>query len=138
MNTAEIYLTRLRQNDKQTEGFLTVWNGIKLHSFFTLELPDRNNETNRSRIPPGVYEWEKYYSPHFKKDVILLKDVPDREMIEIHSGNYYTHTNGCILVGDGLTDINDDGYMDVTSSKDALRQLMAILPDKGIIKINEV
>lgn len=38
-------------------------------------------------------------SPKFGRYVLLLDCVPGRDGIEIHSGNTYKDTKGCILVG---------------------------------------
>jgi hypothetical protein len=50
-------------------------------------------------------------------------DVQGRTYILIHAGNLYTHTLGCILVGEDFLDINDDGYPDVTNSGATLQKL---------------
>ena len=50
-------------------------------------------------IPPGTYEIEVSYSPTFKRELPLLKDVPDFLGIRIHRGNTNKDTSGCILVG---------------------------------------
>ena len=41
---------------------------------------------------------------------------PGRSGVCIHKGNYFTQILGCIIVGDSHTDINKDGYKDVTNS----------------------
>lgn len=58
-------------------------------------------------IPPGYYRVHPYDSPRFKRKVLLLEDVPGRSGIEIHMGNFETHTKGCILVGKSRS----DGYV---------------------------
>ena len=50
-------------------------------------------------IPKGRYRFSIYRSPKFKREVLLLHDVPGRQAIEIHHGNYPKDTSGCILVG---------------------------------------
>ena len=50
-------------------------------------------------IPKGRYKLTLYKSPKFKREVLLLHDVPGRQFIEIHHGNYPKDTSGCILVG---------------------------------------
>jgi len=138
MNPQDIYLTRLRDNGIQTEGFLTIWDSFSLKAFNTLELPWKENEHDISCIPPGVYDWVKVYSSKFKRDVILLTNVPGRTAIEIHNGNYNRDTHGCILVGNGFTDIDGDGQKDVTDSKNALKKMTSILPSTGKIFINKL
>ena len=50
--------------------------------------------------------------------------MPNRSEILIHKGNYYTDILGCILIGSDLADINKDGLLDVTNSKNSVRRLM--------------
>lgn len=50
-------------------------------------------------IPAGTYSLTVYDSPHAGHPVPLLQDVPDRDEIEIHCGNYPCDSKGCILVG---------------------------------------
>lgn len=49
-------------------------------------------------IEAGEYEFEVTYSPRFKRDMILIKDVPRFEGIRIHGGNDEGDTEGCPLV----------------------------------------
>ena len=66
---------------------------------YTLELPWADNHVSDSCIPPGRYRISVLDSPHFKREVLHVHDVPNRENIEIHVGNYPHDTHGCILVG---------------------------------------
>lgn len=50
-------------------------------------------------IPAGTYAIALYPSPHFGQLMPLLVDVPSREDILIHWGNYPINSDGCILVG---------------------------------------
>ena len=59
-------------------------------------------------IPSGRYEVTLYPSPHFGRPMPLLKDVPGRNMIEIHFGNYPEESDGCILVGEAQDPANGD------------------------------
>lgn len=63
---------------------------------FTLERTDKI-------IHAGKYEIVLYYSPRHKRVVPLLKDVPNRSMIEIHIANYPVELEGCIAVGNNFT-----------------------------------
>ena len=101
---------------------------------FTLELPWKNNERSVSCIPAGTYTMSKYHSPT-KGWVFLLHGVPDRTYIEIHAGNYTRQIEGCILVGDGIKYLDDDGIPDVTNSKATLSKLLAMMPEHSTIKI---
>jgi hypothetical protein len=50
-------------------------------------------------IPYGTYKIKMYDSPEWGYKVPLLQDVPGRNYIEIHKGNWETNSKGCILVG---------------------------------------
>ncbi len=117
-------IKRLPQNDC-TVGILSFNN----ERCFTLELPDANNASNVSCIPNGRYKCAKIVSPSLGK-CIEISGVIDREYIRIHSGNYTSQIKGCVLVGDSLKDINNDGIIDVTNSKATLENIMGNLPDE--------
>lgn len=118
-------LYRVFKDKKQTLGELQVGGA----SFFTLELPDlnndgiKNNEVRKSCIPSGTYRVTRHNSPKFGR-TFWVKDVPGRSAILIHPGNYYYHTLGCILVGTDQRDLNKDGLIDNVSSKKAMRALL--------------
>ena len=101
---------------------------------FTLELPWIDNLTNISCIPAGMYRVTKYESPS-KGSVLLLHDVPNRTYVEIHSGNYTSQIDGCILVGDGIKYLNNDTIPDVINSKKTLRKLLDLVPKETFIEI---
>lgn len=56
-------------------------------------------ENSEVIIPQGSYNVVLYDSPMAGHVVPLLQNVPERSMIEIHSGNYIKDSKGCILVG---------------------------------------
>lgn len=125
MSLEKVTLERFKHQDKQTLGILYLKNGITLK---TLELDWQNNDKQQSCIPIGAYKvvprTSKKYGKHFH-----VTDVPNRDMILFHSGNYHTHTLGCILVGLKHSDVNKDGYLDVTQSKDAMKVLLDTYPN---------
>lgn len=51
-------------------------------------------------IPTGRYRIGVHDSPHFKRSMPELLDVPGRSAILIHWGNYPENSDGCILVGE--------------------------------------
>ena len=68
----------------------------------TLELPWRNNERSISCIPEGFYEVRlRTARESATRDYLhlLVKNVPSRDYILFHKGNYPSDTKGCILVG---------------------------------------
>lgn len=50
-------------------------------------------------IPHGTYEVKMQYSQHFQRNVPHLQNVPGFEAVEIHPGNTFEDSRGCILVG---------------------------------------
>ncbi len=123
-------LIRNRPGEKQTLGIMVV-PGFDCK---TLELPWINNQQEISCIPVGSYickkRWSEKYGHHF-----IVEGVPGRSYILIHFGNYYTNTKGCILVGLAFTDINNDGLLDVTSSKNTMKQLYDLQPDEFVLEV---
>ena len=96
-------LIRQEHTDQGTLGIFTINN----KSYFSLELPDHGNKPNISCIPIGEYDVSLRYSPHFKKNLYCLQNVPNRNFILIHGANfagdeamgYQTHLQGCIALG---------------------------------------
>lgn len=97
---------------------------------FSLENPWIDNEKIISCIPSGLYECEKYYSEKYSCECFRVLNVVGRTDISGHYGNYTVDTNGCLLFGDSIADINNDESPDVTNSKRTLSALIAVLPDK--------
>lgn len=123
-------LTRLAHEAKQTLGELTFYQDVNMKfSCKILELPDRENQNSISRIPAGKYtcvlRWSTKYGWHYH-----VTNVPERTLILIHYGNYYTNTRGCLLAGAAFHDINKDGLRDVTSSKKTMKRMIDSVPDK--------
>lgn len=118
-------IIRNAENTKQTEGYLMIFKGIrKVFECPVLELPDRGNQRNVSRIPAGSYRVIQHRSPSFGPS-LWIQDVPGRSEVLIHYGNYYTNTRGCILPGRAFMDINKDGLVDVTDSRRTMGDLLS-------------
>jgi hypothetical protein len=125
-----LLINRYDHDDKQTIGqlFLLGENDKIIAKWDSLELPWLNNQRRISCIPLGTYKCKQHRSPKFGR-TLWLQDVPNRSEILIHSGNYHTQILGCILIGKDLKDINKDGYLDVTRSRVAMKELMDSLKD---------
>lgn len=54
----------------------------------------------KTAIPAGRYRVTLEYSPHFKRELPLLHDVPNFTGILIHAGNTNEDTRGCLLPGE--------------------------------------
>jgi hypothetical protein len=97
-----VHLYRMARGDQGTQGTL-IYGSNRFH---TLELPWHDNKRQISCIPSGDYFCDIRVSPKFGQ-VYWVKDVPDRDCILIHSGNWAGDTSknfksnvyGCILVG---------------------------------------
>ncbi|WP_299129390.1 DUF5675 family protein [uncultured Winogradskyella sp.] len=132
-------LNRLYDNDhKQTLGHFILYDGINIiFECKSLELPNRNNQRNISRINAKWYQCELRYSKKYSWHFHVL-DVEGRSWILIHFGNYYTDIRGCILLGNDYVDINGDGHLDVTSSRKTIRRLLEVAPKRFNLLINDL
>lgn len=74
-------------------------------------------------------------SNRFKKNMWLLLNVPNRDGIRIHSANYARELNGCIALGMNIADLDEDGNVDITSSKKAIELATQNLGEEFILKI---
>tara|TARA_R110000796_G_scaffold59371_4_gene136850 strand:- start:28122 stop:28541 length:420 start_codon:yes stop_codon:yes gene_type:complete len=123
----KILVERYNYDDKQTLGrlhLLTDEDHI-IKTWDSLELPWKDNEVRVSCIPELVYTAHKHISPRFGK-CLWIKDVPNRSEILVHKGNFFSDILGCILIGSDLSDINNDGYLDVVSSRNAIKELLEL------------
>jgi hypothetical protein len=119
-------------NQYETLGGLFILDGDKrIFECKTIELPWRQNGRNVSCIPEGTYNVIRYESPT-KGDCFHVLDVPNRDSILIHKGNYAygpkVDTRGCILPGKSFSDVNGDGQYDVIKSTETMGKLLEILP----------
>jgi len=132
-----IIINREESQEKQTLGNMEVVeedNGEAIFKCFTMELPWENNERNISCIPTGEYNISKRRSDKYG-DHFILHDVPDRDYILIHVGNYYSDLRGCIAPGLTTLRINNDEFEDVGYSGDTMAVLNTIMPNESKIEI---
>lgn len=135
----ELHIYRNYANDKQTNGYALVKSpqGIIVFACLTIELPDKQNQRKISRIPGNTtYKGKKHTSPSQGKCIAIL-EVPDRDNVLVHSANYSRQLLGCVAVGYTGTDMDADGLIDITSSRDTLKSLLSVLPDEFNIIIHE-
>lgn len=128
-----VTINRVKQTDKVTLGELYLHDDCNnlLFKCKTVEREWNDNNRSISCIPKGSYKVVKTHSPRFKKDLYLVKDVPNRSGIRFHSANYSYQLNGCIALGKTFADINQDGVIDVTSSVNTHKEFDKILEGKG-------
>lgn len=114
--------------EKVTTGNLVVKSidGSAVWACVTIELPWKNNLKQKSCIPEGGYEVVPRYSQKYKDHYHVL-GVPNRELILIHPANYVNQLKGCIAVGKTHADLDKDGVIDVTSSRDTMQALLSII-----------
>lgn len=106
---------------------------------FTLELPWKNNESNASCIPAGIYPYKVIVSPTSGKQVLRLDLVPGRSLINVETANFVQQLKGCICVGKDLTFLNTDHTIDLSSTSAAtLAELIAMIPSSGRIAFDRV
>ena len=125
-------IIRLRDDGTETLGTLFIYSELeRVFECVTLELPWMCNETNVSCIPKGTYHVSHRESPRHGNH-LHIEDVESRTYILIHIANYVTQLRGCIALGNSFADINSDGNLDVTSSRNTLNKLVEIIPIEGI------
>ena len=96
-----LLLIRDTFTEESTIGELFI-NGERICD--TLERPYFNNQRNISCIPEGVYPVRlRLPRESATRDYIhlLVQDVPDRDWILVHRGNFPYQSQGCLLVGLG-------------------------------------
>jgi len=119
-----VILPRIWRDDNQSTGALMVVddNGQPLFINPCVERGWQDNQRNISSIPEGEYPLVWEYSDKFKRMLWEIKDVPNRSECKIHPVNFSRDLNGCVAPGQDLVDIDKDGYMDVTDSRNTLKK----------------
>lgn len=136
-----VIINRVNTNDKQTIGRCYVRNEQGKIEFeaASLERGWLQNKPNVSSVPAGVYMLVKEYSPRFDTDLWELKEVYNRSETKFHVSNYWYQLEGCIALGQDFTDINDDGYLDVTHSGNTMDAFHNVMKGhKALLIIHEL
>lgn len=105
-----------------------------------IELPWRGNAPGLSCVPAGIYPAHVITSPHFRRAVYLVAEIPGRDLCEIHPANWagdaskgwFSQLRGCCSPGLAratMAPVLLDGthlppQASVTSSSHALDELM--------------
>lgn len=140
----EAHIEVLRKGNKdETPGSFVVFdeNKKKIFTCVSLELAWKNNAHEISCIPPNLYQWVKVpATAKIPYEHIAILNVPNRDGIRIHIANFAAGKRidllGCMTVGSGFADINDDAIPDIIGSTTTFNKLMAILPNSGSILIH--
>ena len=96
-----LLLIRNTFSKKSTVGELFL-NGERICD--TLENPWQDNQRNISCIPEGVYPVRlRLPRESATRDYLhlLVQELPNRDFILVHRGNFPSQTQGCLLVGLG-------------------------------------
>lgn len=112
-----VTITRNKSTKKETTGVLKTIKGGAIFMCNTLELPWLENKSNISCIPVGKYLVTFSFSPRKLKYTYRVQNVPGRSGILFHSANYFSDLLGCIGLGSGTKDINNDGEIDIINSR---------------------
>ena len=122
-----VSIIRNKKDDKETLGNLTATkDGGEGFKCFTLERPDKNNAPEISCIPEAIYHCVYTNSPHLSKlaghpvSTYEIQNVPNRAGIRIHSASFFSDLEGCVACGYSRADINNDGELDLTQSRNAI------------------
>ncbi len=134
-----LLLNRISDNGTQTVGSLSLYDSSNnvLLRFDTLELSYNNNAPGKSCVPAGMYVVNRKTS-YRHGSCFELQNVLGRSNILIHKGNYNSDTKGCILIGNGFKDINQDFEVDVLNSKIAMNNLLRTLKTTTTIQIKNL
>ena len=136
-------MTIIRQkskgNGKETLGTFSLDSNEKIGIVkgVTMELPWKDNKHQVSCIPEGHYKVVPRVSKAHGKHFHIL-NVPGRDMILIHEGNYVTNFLGCIGVGQSFADLNKDGLTDITATKAKLAELVTAAPNGFDLYISSI
>ena len=130
MNIVE--LIRLESSNEGTFGVVRV---NKEMFCVSLEPKWFGNERSISCIPTGQYTCKMVDSPSFGR-VYQVLDVHGRTHILFHIGNYVENTDGCILLGQRVTELTFGRA--VTTSAKTIAEFNALLKgDPFILTITE-
>lgn len=125
-----VVVQRAWSDDRATLGMLSIL-GEKHNPIFVLENPLRATTVD-SRIPGGQYLCSPYSGTKYK-DVYIVHDVPEREAILFHWGNYEADTEGCLLVGLSAGIMN--GQIAVMESKPAFKVFSDLIGKEEFILV---
>lgn len=134
----QAFLNRFIKTPFFTIGKLQIFDEQNNLAFecFTMELAFKENHSLTSCIPSGNYFVKLHESPKFGI-CYKVQNVPNRDHILFHIGNYLTDTHGCILVGHTYAVLSDLQRSYVQNSRDAFNGLMALDIASFKLKISE-
>ena len=136
-------LYRFSSQNESTLGILYIVNDeTNQKDFLCFTLEDQKREIKvygETRIPKGTYQIEyrkeggyhnKYSKrfPSIHRGMLEIRDVPNFTHILLHCGNTDDDTDGCLLVGNVVSqNITKDGFLG--QSTDCYKRIYPILAD---------
>lgn len=132
-----LLITRFKVLDDYSLGMIFVKDeeGMLTYLAKTLERGWVDNQKNVSCVPKGIYNLKLEHSPKFNRNLWELYGVPNRSECKFHSANYWRQLNGCIALGHAHKDIDNDGDVDVTSSRKSLALLHVALQGQSFSQV---
>ncbi len=130
-----VILERFETSDQGTFGKIRIGDV----TFYTGELPWRENKSEISCIPPGVYHCSWTLSSRFKCHMYILHEVNGRSGVRIHSANfmgdkhlgYRCQLSGCIALGERMAEMG--GQKALIISKPAVSKFESLMGHKPFI-----
>ncbi len=84
----------------------------------------------KTAIPAGRYRVGLQNSTRFGPDTLTLFDVPGFTSIRMHAGNWNGDTEGCLLLGQGIVDDEQEGGRIVGgTSRPAVAKIKALVDE---------
>lgn len=123
----ETYILRNPSDEKQTLGVFIAPDGKELFVAKTLELPDKNNQSQISCIPYGRYPVKKTWSPRYNDLRYEICFVPGRSGVRFDVANFANQLKGCVCMGAAHKDINADGNLDIIHSGTTIEKFNALM-----------
>jgi len=139
----KLELYRFSSQNESTLGILYLVNdGTNQKDFLCFTLEDEKRSVKvygETRIPKGTYQIEyrkeggyhnKYTKrfPSIHRGMLEVRDVPNFTHILLHCGNTDNDTDGCLLVGNVISqNITKDGFLG--QSTDCYKRIYPILAD---------
>jgi hypothetical protein len=139
----KLELYRFSTQNESTLGILYLVNdGTNQKDFLCFTLEDEKRSVKvygETRIPKGTYQIEyrkeggyhnKYTKrfPSIHRGMLEVRDVPNFTHILLHCGNTDNDTDGCLLVGNVISqNITKDGFLG--QSTDCYKRIYPILAD---------
>ncbi len=127
-----------RLEHSQTEGNRGVQMLNGKFVGFSIELPDKDNQPFKSRIPAGNYIAKKKKSKKFNRICWYIQDVPGRTKIILnHKGNSARDFSGCIGLGsEPYGDFH--GERGVTYTSGTCSKFMELTKDVEVLSVKIV